>query len=160
MLTTITINGSEGVRFLASIGTRYGGPIPAPLAAMIDHVRVSRGNPIDHLVLEVEPWLADQIAEFVAELVTAGFEDVRQPLLFSAQVGDVVVLVRDVLAEMHVSKHELRTWRHVDGGTRGRVISRRGDTAKVLLKDGPEAGEHAYVSDRCVTRIRRAKSNG
>ena len=160
MLTTITINGSEGVRFLASVGTRFRGPIPAPLAAMIDHVRVARGNQIDHLVLEVEPWLADQIAEFVAELVHAGFEDVVQPLLFSAQIGDVVVLVRDALAEMQGSKHELRTWRFVAGGTRGRVVSRRGDTAKVLLKDGPEAGEHAYVSDRCMTRIRRAKSNG
>jgi hypothetical protein len=154
MLTTITVNGTEGVRFLASLGSRVRGPLPPALAAMIDHVTVA--GPNDLVALEVESWLADQIAEFVAELVHAGFEDVRQPLLFSAQIGDQVILVRDALVEMQVSKHEMRTWRHLTAGTRGRVTSRRGDTAKVVLRDGPEAGEHAYISDRCMTRHKRS----
>jgi hypothetical protein len=154
MLTTITVNGTEGVRFLASLGSRFRGPLPPALAAMIDHVKVARPN--DHVALEVESWLADQIAELVAELVHAGFEGVQQPLLFSAQIGDQVILVRDALVEMQVSKHEMRTWRWMPAGTRGRVTSRRGDTCKVVLRDGPEAGEHAYISDRCVTRHKRS----
>lgn len=151
MLTTITVNGYEGFRFLERLGTRVRRPLPPALLALIDHV--SAAQP-EVMALEVESWLAEEIADLVElfgpELASAG----EPPLLFSAGVGDTVVLVRDVLAEIKVARHEPRTWRALDRDTHGRVVARRGDVAKLLLLDGEEEGAHAYVSDRCMTRVR------
>jgi hypothetical protein len=157
MLTTITVNGSEGLRFLSMLGTRLRGRIPPVLAAMVDHAQVAR--PSEHVALEVESWLAEQVARFVDELVDSGFDEVELPLLFSPQVGDEVRIVRDALVEIHVGRHELRTWRCIPRDTRGRVVARRGDVGKVLLLDaardtGVERDRHVYISDRCMTRWR------
>lgn len=156
MLTTITVNGSAGLRFLSQLAAQFAGALPPALAMMIDRAALARrGVEPGPLALEVDPWIADQIAAFVEHLVDAGFPTAGQPLLFSAAVGDHVVLVRDALVELARGRHELATWRFVPRGVRGRVVARRGDTAKLQLLDGPGAGGHAYVSDRCTTRIRR-----
>jgi hypothetical protein len=156
MLTTITVNGSEGFRFLSSLGARFEGPIPPALAAMVDHAAFER--PDSSISIEVESGLAEEIAAFVDQLVNDGFGGTAPPLLFSAQAGDLVIVVRDVLVELHVGKrtneHLPRSWRFLARGTRGRFVSRRGDLGKVLLLDGPEARSHAYVSDRSMTRAR------
>jgi hypothetical protein len=154
MLTTITVNGSEGVRFLASLterAARARGPVPPALVAMIEHV-VQAGldeAEVEQVKLEVAAPLAEEIAAFVEDVSAGG-----TPLLFSAQIGDLVVTVRDALVEMHAGKRESRTWRYLPRGTRGRLMSRRGDFGKLFLLDGPYAREHAYVSDRCMTRTR------
>ncbi|MBA2544537.1 MAG: hypothetical protein H0V17_33145 [Deltaproteobacteria bacterium] len=158
MLTTITVNGTEGLRFLANLqehsrtGVRA---VPPALAAMIEHLtRASSTEDLETVRLEVAAPLAEEIAAFV-ETVSQGQ---GTPLLFSAQLGDVVVLVRDVLAEMHVTKREGRMWRFLPAGTVGRLTARKGDLGKLLLIDGPmssfPAREHAFVSDRCTTRTK------
>jgi hypothetical protein len=140
MLTTITVNGSDGLRFLSS--TRS---LPPALEVMRDRELAS---------LEVEPEVAEQVAAFVDELGWRG----NPPLLFSAQIGDTVVLARDALVEMHVPQRESRTWRLIAGGTRGRLVARRSELGKVMLLDGPEAHEHAYVSDASMTTVRKRRS--
>jgi len=155
MLTLITVNGPEGVRFLASLPERVRPlvaerPIPPALAAMIEHVLAGPVD-LDNLRLEVSAPLAEEIAGFV-ESLTEGVP----PLLFSAEIGDLVLIVRDVLVEVQIGKRESRTWRHIEGGTRGRLVGRRGDLGKIQLLDGSRAGDIVYVSDRCTTRSRWA----
>jgi len=160
MLTTITVNGSEGLRFLAGLQAAPSDrPVPPALAAMIEHLAATPHDELE-LRLEVAAPLADEIAAFIDD-VSGGL---GTPLLFSAQVGDLVVLVRDVLAEVIVGKRESRTWQFLPAGSVGRLVGRKGDLGKLLLldcPDGPEAArstfpvrEHAYVSDRCTTRRR------
>lgn len=153
MLTTITVNGSEGVQFLSSLGTRFRGPLPPALAAMVDHATVEPASLDTPVSIEVEAELAEEIAAFVDELVHAGFASTTLPLLFSAQPGDLVLIVRDALAEVQVGKRESRTWRFLARGTRGRLVGRRGDVGKLQLL-GDAQGQHAYVSDRIMTRAR------
>ena len=98
--------------------------------------------------LEVAAPLAEEIAAFVEDLSDG------MPLLFSAQIGDLVVTVRDALVEMQAGKREGKTWRFLPRGTRGRLMARRGDFGKLFLLDGPLSREHVYVSDRCMTRAR------
>ncbi len=156
MLTTITVNGSEGLRFLTSLqrAAQSHGPVPPALAAMIEHLGTTDQDELEQLRLEVDPPLADEIAAFVDEL-SGGL---GIPLLFSAQVGDLVVLVRDVLAEVSVGKREARTWQYLPAGSVGRLVGRRGDLGKLLLLEGDgeqfPVHEHAYISDRCTTRRR------
>jgi hypothetical protein len=155
MLTTITVNGTEGVRFLASLTDHPSftarGPVPPALVAMIEHVvqaGLVGGAELDHVRLEVSVPLAEEIAAFVDDLSGGGM-----PLLFSAQIGDLVVTVRDALVEIS-GKRDGKVWRFLQAGTRGRLMSRRGDFGKVFLLDGPLARDHAYVSDRSMTRTR------
>jgi len=153
MLTTITVNGTEGLSFLASLleqHARAERPIPPALAARIEHVTAGDPHDLENVRLEVTTPLAEEIAAFVEDLSGGR----GQPLLFSAEVGDIVVIVRDVLAEMHGGKRESRIWRFIAGGTRARLVSRKGDVGKLLLLEGPYEREHAYVSDRCTTRSR------
>jgi hypothetical protein len=153
MLTTITVNGSEGYDFLAHLrrpGARFHGSLPPALAAMVDHA----GDPEDPHSVQVEARQAEEIAAFVDDLVHAGYGSSPLPLLFSAQTGDLVLVVRDALVELHVGKRESRTWQLVGRGTRGRMVARRGDVGKLLVLDGPIARDHVYVSDRCTTRAR------
>ncbi len=153
MLTTITVNGSEGLRFLANLQeTSDRRPVPPALAAMIEHLTAASSHEeIEHVRLEVAAPLAEEIAAFIAD-VSGG----QSILLFSAQVGDLVVLVRDVLAEISVGKRESRTWQYLPAGTVGRLVGHKGDLGKLLLLDGKgsrfPAREHAFVSDRCTTR--------
>jgi hypothetical protein len=152
MLTTITVNGTEGVRFLASL-TEHASrrPVPPALVAMIEHV-VQAGlveGDVEQVRLEVPAPLAEEIAAFVEDLSQGG-----TPLLFSAQIGDLVVTVRDALVEMCAGKRDGRSWRFLPRGTRGRLMSRKGDFGKLFLLDGSLAREHVYVSDRCTTRTR------
>lgn len=159
MLTTITVNGSEGLRFLTGLSRvtqsdTAAKPLPPALAAMIEHLgSADQAEPIS---LEVELPMADEIAAFVDEL--SGGLGIVWPLLFSAQVGDLVVLVRDVLAEVSVGKREARTWQYLPAGSVGRLVGRRGDLGKLLLLEGSgerfPLHEHAYISDRCTTRRR------
>ena len=150
MLTTITVNGSEGLRFLSTFSATFPGPIPPILATIVDHAAVARPN--DLVSLEVEPSLAEEVAAFVDHLIRSqqSGEFCDPPLLFSAHAGDLVVVVRDALVEIHTDKP--RTWRFVARGTRGRLVARRGDCGKVLLIDSPR--DHAYLSDRSMTRVR------
>jgi hypothetical protein len=153
MLTTITVNGTEGLQFLASLQERAR-PVPPALVAMIEHVTTGSFGPqdIENVRLECTPSAANEIAAFVESLG----DHTRWPLLFSAEIGDLVVIVRDVLAEMQLAKRSSpgRTWRFVAGGTRARLVSRSGDIGKLLLLDGPHEREHVYLSDRCTTRSR------
>ncbi|MEO8702210.1 MAG: hypothetical protein ABI867_19355 [Kofleriaceae bacterium] len=156
MLTTITVNGSKGFQFLDSLVAVPSIPaaLVAIIASIIDQASTQR---LSHdCSVEVEPRLAEEIAAFVDDLLGVPHEP---PLLFSAHAGDLVVLVRDALVEMQLSAkavkaREPRTWRHLARGTRGRFVERRGDFGKVLILDGPEAHEHAFVSDRSMTRAR------
>ncbi len=156
MLTTITVNGSEGLRFLTGLSqaTQTAKPLPPALAAMIEHLGSADQDELEQLRLEVDLPLADEIAAFVDD-ISGGL---GMPLLFSAQVGDLVVLVRDVLAEVSVGKRESRTWQYLPAGSVGRLIGRRGDLGKLLLLEGGgdrfPVHEHAYISDRCTTRRR------
>jgi len=156
MLTTITVNGSEGLRFLASLqetSQHTSRRVPPALVAMIEHVTTSAHDDLEHVTLEVAGPLADEIAEFV-EVVSQGH---GTPLLFSAQLGDFVTLVRDVLAEVTVNKRESRTWQFLPAGTVTRLEGRKGELGKLQLLEEPKsklAREYAYVSDRCTTRTR------
>lgn len=158
MLTTITVNGSEGLRFLTGLSraTQSAKPLPPALAAMIEHLGRADEEELEQLRLEVGPPLADEIAAFVDDI--SGGLGIFWPLLFSAQVGDLVVLVRDVLAEVSVGKREARTWQYLPAGSVGRLVGRRGDLGKLLLLEGDgeqfPMHEHAYISDRCTTRRR------
>ncbi len=156
MLTTITVNGTEGLRFLALLqepSFRDSRPVPPALAAMIEHLTAaSSDEELEHVRLEVAAPLADEIAAYVADV--SGGHGI--PLLFSAQIGDLVILVRDVLAEMTVGKRESRTWQFLPAGTVARLVGHKGDLGKLLLLEGQgtkfPAREHAFVSDRCTTR--------
>lgn len=155
MLTTITVNGTEGLRFLANLQEPRPDrrPVPPALAAMIEHLTAaSSDEELEQVRLEVAAPLAEEIADFIAD-VSGGH---GTPLLFSAQVGDLVVLVRDVLAEISVGKRESRTWQYLPAGTVGRLVGHKGDLGKLLLLEGKTsrfpAREHAFVSDRCTTR--------
>jgi hypothetical protein len=166
MLTTITVNGTEGLRFLTGLASR---PLPPPLegqahpqtqgqtqalamppalAAMVDHVTKTQRVDLDNLRLEVTAPLADEIASFVETISNGGV-----PLLFSAEIGDLVMIVRDVLAEIQGSKRGHKTWRFIAAGSRGRLVGRRGDLGKVQLIEGTHR-VIAIVSERCTTRSR------
>lgn len=155
MLTTITVNGSEGLRFLTSLAEarRPDKPVPPALVAMIEHINNVGRDDLDHVSLQIAAPQAEEIAAFVDELAGGS-----TPLLFSAQIGDLVILVRDVLAEISVGKREARTWQFLRAGSIGRLLGHRGDLGKLLLLEGGGPNfpvrEHAYVSDRCTTRAR------
>jgi hypothetical protein len=115
--TRITINGAAGDRFLSSLG-RYRAPMPRAL-------RWLATSP--HRTIEVGRDDADLIARFVEDLLAAGWVAVdAPPLLFSPRVGDVVVLSRDVLAEVARARPgSAPRWELVEAGTRGKLIGWR-----------------------------------
>lgn len=149
MSTTITVNGVHGSRFLSDLAARFSGRIPSVLAYLID----------EHVpALAVDTELAEEVAEFVDELIASAYApaEPEPPLLFSPEVGDEVMIVRDALLELdHRAGRSLpRTWRFVERNTRARVVTRRRDVSRIVLLDGPSAREIAYVSDGSVTGIR------
>ncbi|HEU0030594.1 MAG TPA: hypothetical protein VFQ53_08175 [Kofleriaceae bacterium] len=172
MLTTIRINGHEGLRFLSVLGATFRGSLPPALAAMVE--RASRRAAQPPVELELETEMAEEVEAFVHELVGAGFARGESlPLLFSPQVGDVVVIARDLLVEFKVNvKRGMpapRIWRYVGRGTRGRLVARRegrkqlaegGDSGTVQLLDGPHAQELAYIGDASMTRTRSLRRSG
>src|SRR4029079_429400 len=128
--TTITINGTDGDRFLASL-SRYRAPVPRALRWLADNAFRS---------IEVDRRDAEQVAAFVAELISSGWIDLEEPpLLFSPRIGDQVRMRCDVLAE--VARHMPGlppTWRGVPTGTTGRLLGWRGEGRAIVDIDGME----------------------
>jgi len=142
--TTITVNGTSGSRLLSFLSAKYAGRMPPILAALV-HERIES--------LEVETDLAEEVAQFVEQLVAEGAVPADEPpLLFSPNVGDGVSIVRDVLVEFQApARRAPRIWRFVPRGTRGRLIAHQGDTDRVLLEPSREI---AYVRPRSMTGTR------
>jgi hypothetical protein len=144
--TTITINGDEGERFLASLAT-YRAAVPRALRWLADS---------DDRSIEVNRDDADEIADFVSELIASGWIDVDEPpLLFSPLVGDQVLMRGDVLAEIARQQPGLPpTWRYLPAGTTGRLLGWRGESRAIVDIDGTERRLVVFVSVHTVTRAR------
>lgn len=143
MYTTITVNGPRGSRFLSSLDARLDGRLPAPLAYLVRE---------EAECVEVDTALADQIADFIGEELSADAR-IEPPLLFSPNIGDGIAIVRDVLVEFQIAgKRAPRIWRFVPRGTRGRVIAHQGDTDRVLIEPSREI---AFVRQRSMTVARQ-----
>jgi len=154
MTTTIRINGEDGARFLSILG-QFDEELPAALEWL--YVRFRAG---DSTYVDLDPHEADAVAAFIDELIDSGrLPDLTAPpLLFSPQVGDRVVIVRDALVEFQVGKREGRTWRYVPQGTRGELVRRNGGLGKIYVREGQFAREHLWVADRSMTRLRSGAS--
>jgi hypothetical protein len=153
MLTTITVNGPEGLRFLSLLqetSTRERRSVPPALAAMIEHVTSAASHESSSTFAR-----GRGAARGRDRRVHRGRLGGQGIALFSAQVGDPVVLVRG--AGRDLGRQAARAGRqYLPAGTVGRLVGRKGDLGKLLLLEGkggrfPER-EHAYVSDRCTTR--------
>ena len=144
--TRITINGTDGDRFLASL-SRYRAPVPRALRWLADNAFRS---------IEVDRRDAEQVAAFVSELISSGWIDLEEPpLLFSPRIGDQVRMRCDVLAE--VARHMPGlppTWRCVPTGTTGRLLGWRGEGRAIVDIDGMERRLVVFVSSDNVTRAR------
>jgi hypothetical protein len=144
--TTITINGEEGDRFLASLAT-YRAAVPRALRWLADG---------DGRSVEVDRHDAELIADFIHELLDSGWVDVAEPpLLFSPLVGDQVLIRGDVLAEIARQAPGLPpTWRFLPAGTTGRMLGWRGESRAIVDIDGTERRLVVFVSVDGVTRAR------
>jgi hypothetical protein len=144
--TTITINGDEGDRFLASLAT-YRAPVPRALRWLADS---------DYRSIEVNRRDADEIADFIDELIASGWIDVDEPpLLFSPLVGDRVLMRSDVLAEIARQAPGLPpTWRYLPAGTTGKLLGWRGESRAIVDIDGTERRLVVFVSVTALTRAR------
>ena len=142
--TTITVNGHEGDRFLASL-ERYRAPVPRALRLLVR----ARSRSI-----EVDRSAADEVADFVAGLLDAGWIDIEAPpLLFSPRVGDHVLICEDVLVE--VSRHAPGmppTWRFLPAGMTGKVLGWRGEERVIVDVRGTERRLVVYMTTRRLTR--------
>jgi hypothetical protein len=144
--TTITINGDEGERFLASLAT-YRAPVPRALRWLADNRYRS---------IEVDRTDAELIAEFVSELIASGWIDVDQPpLLFSPRIGDQVVVRADMLAEIARQAPGLPpTWRFLPAGTMGKVLGWRGEERAVVAIEDTDRRLVVFVSLGAITCAR------
>ena len=142
--TTITVNGTEGDRFLASL-SGYREPLPRALRWL------AAG---DYRSIEVDSTDADQVSAFVDGLLDAGWIDVdAPPLLFSARVGDHVLLCCDVLAEIARQAPGLPPmWRYLPAGVTGKLLGWRGEGRAVIDVHGMEKRLVVFLSERNVTR--------
>jgi hypothetical protein len=152
LTTTITVNGAQGERFLSSLGG-YRMPLPRALHWL------TQG---EHRSIQVDPTDAEHVAKFVDDLLATGWLDVEQPLLFSPRVGDEVLVTQEALAEVsRVGKNAPSSWRHVEAGTRGKLIGWRdseGEAPKAVIDlAGVERRLVVFVSERKVTRARRRR---
>jgi len=142
--TTITVNGAQGDRFLASLSS-YHEPVPRALRWLAAS---------DYRSIEVDPTDAEQVAQFVADLLDAGWlADIEEPLLFSPRVGDQVRICHDVLAE--IARHAPGLppmWRYVPGGATGKLLGWRGEGRAVIDVEGAEKRLVVYLSERRITR--------
>jgi hypothetical protein len=152
--TTITVNGSDGARFLSSLIDTPGRHLQAPRmpAALVTLVEGANGS------IEVAAEDAAEIAAFVDELLDAGWIAVASPpLLFSPAVGDVVAIARDLLVEVEQQLKGPRTWRFIGRGVRGRLVDwRTEDLGRVAFVDGTR--QVALIRRDAMTRtwLRRA----
>lgn len=144
--TTITVNGAQGDRFLASLAT-YRAPVPRALRWLADHRDRS---------IEVDRTDAELIALFVSQLIESGWIEVDEPpLLFSPRVGDQVRMCVDVLAEVARQSPGLPPiWRYVPAGATGRLLGWRGEERAVVELDGCERRLVVFVSVKRLTRAR------
>ena len=155
--TTITVNGQEGDRFLASL-TRYRAPVPRALTWLVRS---------QHRSIEVDRNDADEVADFVAGLLDAGWIDIEAPpLLFSPRVGDPVLICEDVLVEVarHMpgtppspgspgsAGHPLATWRFLPAGMTGKVLGYKGEERVIVDVRGTERRLVVYMTTRWLTR--------
>jgi len=145
--TTITVNGTEGDRFLASL-SGYREPLPRALRWL------AAG---EYRSIEVDSTDADQVSEFVDELLDAGWIDVAAPpLLFSPRVGDQVLVTLDVLAEVARQAPGLPpTWRFLPAGVTGKLLGWRGQGRAVVDIHGTDRRLVVFVSERKITRTQR-----
>lgn len=146
--TKITINGAEGDRFLSSLAG-YAAPLPQALHRLAEQRSV-----------EVDSADAELVEEFVEDLLSSGWLDVDQPLLFSPRVGDEVVVRYDVLAEGARSGPALpHIWRFLEAGTRGKLIGwrdRAGEPSRAVVDViGAERRLVVFVGEHHVTRAPR-----
>ncbi len=144
--TTITINGDDGDRFLASLAT-YRAPVPRALRWLATSERRA---------IEVDSIDADVIAEFVSHVLESGWIDVVEPpLLFSPLVGDQVRMRSDVLAEIARQAPGLPpTWRFLPAGTTGRLLGWRGETRAVVDIDDVDRRLVVFVRVDALVRAR------
>ncbi len=152
LTTTITVNGTQGERFLSSLGT-YRAPVPRALRWL------AKG---DHRSIQVDPGDAEVVAQFVDELIASGWIDVELPLLFSPRVGDDVLVMWDVLAEVsRTGRNAPSSWRFVEAGSRGKLIGWRdseGEPPRAVIDlYGVERRIVVFVAERKVTRARRRR---
>ncbi|HSD90681.1 MAG TPA: hypothetical protein VLB44_24320 [Kofleriaceae bacterium] len=148
--TTITINGSEGERFLASLAS-YSAPVPRALRWLA----TSR-----HRSIEVAPRDAEQIARFVDDLLDAGWIDVAAPpLLYSPKVGDHVALVAEALLEVARTAPGLPpTWLCLPAGVEGKLLGyrERGGESFAIVEMAFDRGVVVYVREQRITRASRS----
>lgn len=151
MHTTITVNGRDGLRFLSSVDhtLRFRMPLPRALEWLLTSERPS---------IEVPAEDADQVAAFIEHVEAQGWiTGIAPPLLFSPQLGEHVVVVRDALLELQVERRHRRTWVLIARGTVARLIARHDGVYRLVLGDGPYAQEVAFAGERTVTRARAAR---
>lgn len=145
--TTITVNGSQGDRFLTSLHT-YRAPVPRALRWLAQAPRRS---------IEVDPGDAEVVARFVDELLASGWIDVEQPLLFSPRVGDEISITLDTLAEVtRQGRNAPSSWRFVEAGSGGKVLGFQGDRCVIELY-GVERRVVVLIGEGKVTRSRRRR---
>jgi len=141
--TTITVNGNEGDRFLASLA-RYHAPVPRALRWLATG---------DYRSIEVDRHDADEVASFVEGLLGSGWiETGAPPLLFSPRVGDRVLVCGEVLAE--VGRHSPGSppsWRYLPAGTSGRLLGWRGE-GRAIVEIHAERRLVVFMGLRWLTR--------
>jgi hypothetical protein len=145
--TTITVNGDEGARFLASL-ENFRGPVPRALQWLAEHAEQA---------VQVDRNDAALIADFIGELLASGWIDLDEPpLLFSPRVGDEVTLRADVLAELARHAPGLPpTWQFVHGGATGRLLGWRGENRAIVELDTEERRCVVFVGTDAVVRVRQ-----
>lgn len=144
MYTTITVNGLGGARFLSVLGEQ--------LASHRSHLHPALAPLLDGRVtsLEVDTALAEQVADALEPLLLD--DAAPPPLLFSPNVGDSIVIVRDALFEYQPpARRGARIWRFTPCGTKGRVIAHEGTTDRVMFEPSHEV---AFVRPQSMTGAR------
>ena len=146
LTTTITVNGPEGARFLASLAT-YRAQVPRALRWLVEHAYSS---------IEVDRSDAELIADFITELIDSGWIDLDEPpLLFSPRVGDQVRICGDLLAE--IARHAPGlppTWRYLPAGITGKLLGWRGEDRAIVDIDDTDRRLVVFVSLKHLTRAR------
>lgn len=145
--TTITVNGEDGARFLASL-VRYRAPVPRALRFLVEN---------DYRSIEVDRHDAELVAEFVSDLLASGWLDLDEPpLLFSPRVGDLVQVRSDVLAEIARQAPGLPpTWRYLPAGTTGKLVGWRSETRAIIDVDGMDRRLVVFLRIDAVARVRQ-----
>lgn len=150
MTTTITINGSEGERFLASLAS-YSAPVPRALRWLATS---------SHRSIDVGVGDAEQIARFVDDLLDAGWIEVAAPpLLYSPKVGDLVVLVGEALLEVARTAPGLPpTWICLPAGLEGTLLGyrERGGESFGIVEMQLDRRVVVYVREHKITRGMRS----